>query len=221
METRTTQPIRNALLASVVCIFGGIAPGSAWAASPSVGYVTDSGGNIVRDNYGDCVRTSDWRPEVAVRECDADVFAAFERQAPDEPEQMERITLDADTQFDFDAATLTDRGKRDLDRVVEAAKTAEEPEVRISGYTDRIGPETYNEDLSKRRAEAVRDYLVQNGIPENAVTVSAQGEKSPIVSCEGMTGDALIDCLRPNRRSEVEFAGFEVKEESDPGSAFE
>lgn len=223
METRMKQAVRSRLLAGAVCIFGGLGLGAAHAVTTGEAYVTDNAGNIVRDGYGECVRTPGWTPEAAVPQCDAEVFAAFERQAQAEPEMApgERIMLDADTTFDFDEATLTERGKEDLDRIIEAAKRAEEPRVQITGYTDRIGPESYNEDLSRRRAEAVRDYLVENGVPQGAVSVAARGEQNPVVSCEGIQGAGLIDCLRPNRRSEVEFAGFEVREEMEPGGAMD
>jgi OOP family OmpA-OmpF porin len=216
METRMTQAVRSRLLAGAVCIFGGLGASAAFAVSPSEAYVTDNSGNIVRDGYGECVRTPGWTPEAAVQQCDAEVFAAFERQAQAEPQAppMQRITLDADTTFDFDKATLTEQGKADLDRIVQAAKQSEDTQVRVTGYTDRIGPEGYNEELSKRRAQAVQDYLVENGVPESAISIAARGEQDPVVSCEGIRGNALIECLRPNRRSEVEFAGFEVRQEN-------
>lgn len=212
MDTRMKQAVVPRLLAGAVCIFG---VGAAHAVSPAEAYVTDNAGNILRDGYGECVRTPAWTPEAAIAQCDAEVFAAFERQAQAEPEAMptQRITLDADTTFDFDEATLTERGKQDLDRIVEAAQRTEQSRVQVTGYTDRIGPESYNEDLSRRRAQAVREYLVQNGIPEDAINIAAMGEQNPVVSCEGISGNALIECLRPNRRSEVEFAGFEVQSE--------
>lgn len=216
METRMKRTLLSRLLAGAVCILGASA---AQAVTPAEAYVMDNAGNVVRDGYGECVKTPGWTPEAALRQCDAEVFAAFERQAQAEPEAAptQRITLDADTTFDFDEATLTERGKQDLDRIIEAARRTEEQRVQVTGYTDRIGPESYNEDLSRRRAEAVRDYLVENGLPEEAINIAAMGEQNPVVSCEGMTGNALIDCLRPNRRSEVEFAGFEVAPEQPEG----
>lgn len=221
METRMTQAVRSRLLAGAVCIFGGLGVNAAYAVSPAEAYVTDDSGNVVRDGYGNCVKTPAWAPEAALRECDADVFAAFERKVEAEPQPPQRITLDADTTFDFDKATLTEQGKRDLDRIVQAARETEDSSIQITGYTDRIGSESYNEDLSQRRAEAVSEYLVQNGIPEEAIRTAAMGEQNPVVSCEGMRGNALIDCLRPNRRSEVEFAGFEVPQEQQGGSTME
>lgn len=217
METRMKQTVLSRLLAGAVCIFG---VGAAHAVTPAEAYVMDDTGNVVRDGYGECLKTPAWAPEAALPQCDAEVFAAFERQPEAAP--TERITLDADTTFDFDQATLTQQGKQDLDRIVEAARRTEESQVHVTGYTDRIGSESYNEDLSRRRAEAVRDYLIENGVPEEAVSVAAMGEQNPVVGCEGITGNALIECLRPNRRSEVEFAGFEVQsEQAGEGSTVE
>lgn len=219
MNTRMKQTTSLGLLAGAICIFGA---GAAHAVSPTEAYVTDNYGEIVRDGYGECVKTPGWTPEAALPQCDAEVFAAFERQlAQAEPEPMQRISLDADATFDFDKATLTERGKEDLDRIVEAARRSEETRVQVTGYTDRIGPESYNEDLSRRRAQAVRDYLVENGVAEEAISLAAMGEQNPVVSCEGLAGNALISCLRPNRRTEVEFAGFEVQQEEPAGGMTE
>jgi OOP family OmpA-OmpF porin len=192
-------------------------------ASAIEGYITDNYGNVVTDNNGDCVVSSTWSAADATERCHPQLVAqmraveevpAAPTTAQRPPRQVSRVVnLEADTTFDFDQADLTDRGKQELDKIVDASKDARDPRVRIVGYADHIGPEQYNEDLSRRRAEAVMEYLTENGLPSDSIQLAARGESNPVVSCEGMSGNALIECLRPNRRSEVEFSAFEIVDE--------
>src|SRR5205085_1885488 len=100
-----------------------------------------------------------------------------------------------------------------LDKVAERLQNDDELSVRIVGYADQIGSEEYNLSLSQRRADAVKTYLTEHGVPETAVSVEARGETDPIVSCEGRQGTTLINCLQPNRRAEIEFSALEPAEE--------
>lgn len=139
------------------------------------------------------------------------VPAPAEPAAPTEPARtLEQIVLGTDAYFGFDKADLTDQARRKLDTVVvERARSAEEPRIRIVGHADRIGSPDYNLNLSQRRADAVRAYLVEQGMDEAAIEVEARGETDPIVQCEGQMGASLIDCLQLNRRSEIEFSALE------------
>lgn len=124
----------------------------------------------------------------------------------------QEVYVGADTHFGFDQATLDDEAKRGLDKVAENARQAQDAKISIVGYADRIGSPEYNQDLSQRRADAVRAYLIDQGVPEAAITMDARGETDPIVRCENRQGNQLIDCLEPNRRSEVMFSGMESPE---------
>ena len=75
--------------------------------------------------------------------------------------------------------------------------------VSITGYTDRIGSEAYNLELSKRRAEAVKGYLVTHGVAANRLETIGRGKADPVVECHDKDREALIRCLEPNRRVEV------------------
>ena len=115
------------------------------------------------------------------------------------------LTLDADAFFDFDRSVVKVEARRKLDALVEELGGADRiGKVLIVGHADRIGRETYNDALSMRRAVAVRDYLLERGLaPAEAITLEARGESEPVVACEGIRGQELIDCLAPNRRVEV------------------
>ncbi len=111
--------------------------------------------------------------------------------------------LDNTVEFESDSTELTDRGRAVLDEVSELL--AAQPGVRaaISGHTDDQGAAAYNLDLSSRRAEAARDYLVEGGLATARFTTAGFGETRPITDNETPEG------RQRNRRIE-----FKVLEES-------
>ena len=107
----------------------------------------------------------------------------IERCFKDDPSgNRECRSLDAHIQFGFDSAVLTDNGKLNLDEFGKALTGGlASMSFIVAGHTDSVGPEAYNLDLSRRRAEAVVDYLVaQFGIATNRLTVQGYGETRPI-----------------------------------------
>lgn len=119
-----------------------------------------------------------------------------------------RLRLDARALFAFDKAALTPEGRAVLDREVIARR--EElgalSVLIVSGHADRIGTYEYNQRLSAARAQVVRDYLVRQGFPAQAIRTEAFGEQRPlagVVCDESLPRAALIECLAPNRRVEV------------------
>jgi len=123
-----------------------------------------------------------------------------------------RIYVGADSYFAFNGAELNSNDSRTLENVAERIRNDDQVAVRVVGYTDQIGSEEYNLSLSQRRADAVKTYLIEHGVPDLAVSVEARGEADPIVSCENRQGTTLIDCLQPNRRVEIEFSALEPTE---------
>jgi OOP family OmpA-OmpF porin len=83
--------------------------------------------------------------------------------------------------------------------------------VLVTGHTDRLGTEAYNQKLSQRRADAVRDYLVSKGVDRAKIETLGLGEKQPVVQCDQKNMKQLIACLQPNRRVDVEAKGQSVK----------
>ena len=183
------------------------------------GYVDDTGGSIVRTGYGDCLHTKRWSVPNAIAECDPEIVAA--RDAVDVAAvevvmvtKRKPVRLEADTLFAFDSDALTPKGTAVLDDLLSnmTAESLLEHKLQIRGYADRIGAADYNLDLSKRRAAAVRDYLVSQGLSPAFIEVSGLGSSDPLVDCENLRGPALVDCLAPNRRTEIEFSAVEVIE---------
>jgi len=188
-----------------------VASGSGFAAT---GYVDDSGEGIVRTGSGDCLHTGRWGEENFIEECDPVAKAEVAAVQTVMVKELKPITLAADALFAFDSADLTAEGRSRLDQVVGSltAKQLENKQIEITGYTDRIGPESYNQTLSERRAQAVRDHLVSKGLPADAISTQGLGTAKPVVGCEGERGAQLIDCLAPNRRTEIEFSAMEIIE---------
>ncbi len=122
---------------------------------------------------------------------------------------MQKITLDSKVLFDFDKAVLKPEGKAAIDsQIVGKLPQVQKLEVvLVTGHTDRIGTEAYNQKLSERRADAVRDYLVSKGVPKDKVETIGMGEKQPVAKCDQKNLKELIACLQPNRRVEVDVKG--------------
>jgi OOP family OmpA-OmpF porin len=135
-------------------------------------------------------------PEPAPVETPAPVAAA----EPCKP-QFETITLSAEKLFGFDKTALQAGAKPVLDGVVAKLKEHEEFKlVMVTGYTDRIGSEAYNQKLSEQRANIVKDYIVSQGIDAGRLQAIGKGESEPVVDCNGISGKKLVECLAPNRR---------------------
>ncbi len=98
--------------------------------------------------------------------------------------------------FDFNEATIKPESKPVLDRAIEVLKEFPEIRVEIVGHTDDVGTRAFNLDLSRRRAEAVRDYLVAGGIDSARLRVRGAGPDEPIAPNDTEEGRAK------NRRTE-------------------
>lgn len=121
-------------------------------------------------------------------------------------------TLGADALFAFDRSSLSDmngEGRAKLDRLAEDINAQGDIEsVTVYGYTDRLGSVPYNQRLSQQRANTVKAYLVDKGVPAEKVTAIGRGKADQVEPCPGITGKALRDCLQPNRRIVVEVKGL-------------
>ena len=197
------------------------------------GYLLDQNMNIVTSaTTGLCVRTSDWTPARAVAQCDPDLVKkpappapkpapALKKEAPKptlQPKKAappklvpQKINFSADALFDFDKAALRPAGKSMLDELTRLLQGAKYEVILAIGHTDRIGSAAYNQKLSVRRAEAVKKYLTERGIPPNRVYAEGKGKTQPLTKpsdCKSRQSRALlIACLQPDRRVDVEVTG--------------
>lgn len=106
------------------------------------------------------------------------------------------LTL-GDVLFDFNKATLKPGGQRAVSELTKFLKEYPNRTVMIEGFTDSIGSESYNKDLSRRRADAVRMQLNANGISSGRIQIRGYGEHFPVASNETEAG------RQRNRRVEV------------------
>jgi len=100
-------------------------------------------------------------------------------------------------EFAFDSDALTPASDTTLKLAADKLKKCEAIAVKIDGYTDSTGPAKFNLQLSLKRADAVKAYLVQNGIAASRLSTSGEGEGDPIASNETIAGRA------ENRRVEL------------------
>jgi outer membrane protein OmpA-like peptidoglycan-associated protein len=106
------------------------------------------------------------------------------------------LTL-SDVLFEFDKANLKPGSLRNLANVAEFLRENADRMISIEGYTDNRGSDAYNRGLSQRRADAVRDFLVQNGISANRITTRGLGEEYPVASNDTEAG------RQQNRRVQI------------------
>lgn len=120
----------------------------------------------------------------------------------------ERFTLGSDALFAFDRAGLSDmsaEGRARLDQLAQGitSHAAQVQSVRVLGYTDRLGSDAYNDALSQKRADTVKDYLVSRGVDSRLIQAEGRGKRNPVEACAMTERSALIACLAANRRVEV------------------
>lgn len=99
--------------------------------------------------------------------------------------------------FGFDSATLTSEAKSILDGAAQTINARSGTSFTVEGHTDSNGPESYNQSLSERRANAVKDYLVSKGVSSSSLRAVGKGESDPVASNDTRAGRA------DNRRVDV------------------
>lgn len=218
-----------ATFAAIACGASGIA-----TAQSKQGYWTEpAGGDLVwKSGTGLCWRAGYWTPAMAIVECDPDLVpkpappkpvaapppppprAPVAKPAPPPKPKVLRIT--STELFDFDKSVLTDRAKAQLDTEVVAklGGFATIQFINVNGHTDRLGSPQYNQKLSEKRAGAVKAYLVSKGVDASKIEAYGFGKTgsnmfAPQKVCPDQKDrKALIACLAPNRRVEVEVQGI-------------
>jgi OmpA-OmpF porin, OOP family len=184
---------------------------------------------VWKNSYGQCWRAGYWTPATANCACDKDILPKEKCEPPAPPPAPaaappppppppapkmapEKVSFSADVLFDFDKAVLKPAGKDALSAFADKLKGINYEVIVSVGHTDRIGSDAYNKKLSVRRAEAVKEFLVkEKGIPANKVYTDGKGKADPVTKpgqCKGNKATkALIECLQPDRRVDVEVAG--------------
>ena len=123
-----------------------------------------------------------------------------------------KVTFSADSLFDFGKATVKPEGQQALAQFAAELKGAKFDLITVMGHGDRIATHAYNMELTMRRAEAVKTYLVANaGIPAVKIAAGGTDGSDPVTKpgeCKGGKASRdLIACLQPDRRVDVEVSG--------------
>lgn len=110
-----------------------------------------------------------------------EAMAALEELASVREEGSETIvTISGELLFEYNQSQLRPTARQRLQAVVDALKANPSAEIVVEGHTDSVGSDEYNQQLSQRRAEAVRQFLVDGGIEMNRVRAVGRGEQEPI-----------------------------------------
>jgi outer membrane protein OmpA-like peptidoglycan-associated protein len=107
--------------------------------------------------------------------------------------------------FEFDKADLRPEDRELLSRIAGILMTSHDYTISVNGYTDDVGSDAYNQKLSERRAEAVRDYLVKAGLPAGIFTVEGHGKALPLVPGNSEAARAK------NRRVELGIVNIRIR----------
>lgn len=193
-------------------------------------YVVDGRNEVARSGYGLCWHTGSWTPASAAADpagcaCDRELLprekcetAAAPKPVPAAaaaaaPKKCDFAYVQKDDQtFAFNQSRLMPGATRKLDQEVFArlASCASISAIVVTGHTDRLGSQQYNQKLSEKRAAAIKDYLVHKGVPADAIETVGAGKTQPVpgVKCDDkLPRKQLVACLAPHRRTVIEVRG--------------
>ena len=133
-------------------------------------------------------------PTVALHRC-------LRQWSKKRPWSREEVIVIRDVHFQFDKATLTPADKEVLDKIATRLKgEAPNAQLTVTGHTDSVGSDTYNQKLSDRRAHSVVEYLISQGVPRSSfVSVTGAGESQPVADNKTADGRSM------NRRTEIKI----------------
>ena len=185
------------LIASVITV-------SATAAMASDNWENSTGTNWRNGDGTLCWRDNNWTPATAAKGCDGALVAAAPA-APAAGVSQSKITLQADTLYDFDKATLKPEGKATLDQIARDLGKIKLEVIIAVGNTDSVGTDAYNMALGQRRAQSVKAYLVSKGVDGSRIYTESKGKSNPVAS------NATAEGRAKNRRTDIEVVGTAAK----------
>ncbi len=183
------------LLASVIIV-------SASAAMASDNWQNGDGALNWQNGDGTlCWRDNNWTPATAAKGCDG----ALTTGAAASSVTQSKITLQADTLYDFNKSDLKPEGKATLDKITADLKKIKLEVIIAVGNTDSVGTDAYNMALGQRRAQSVKTYLVSKGVDGSHIYTESKGKSSPVAS------NATAEGRAKNRRTDIEVVGTAAK----------
>jgi outer membrane protein OmpA-like peptidoglycan-associated protein len=110
------------------------------------------------------------------------------------------VSLKGDVTFDVNSAVVRPGLYSEITRIASVVRDYPQTVVRVEGHTDSTGSESYNMDLSRRRADSVKNIVIQQGVSSSRIETVAFGESAPVASNDTEYGRAK------NRRVEIKIA---------------
>jgi OOP family OmpA-OmpF porin len=126
-----------------------------------------------------------------------------------EPE-FDKLSLSAGGLFALSSNKIKPSGQEKLDEMVEHLKGMQYDTVLVVGHTDPTGPKAMNDKLSKRRAQAVKQYLIAKGVDPKRIKTEGKGGAEPVAktqNCDSLPRAEKIACYAPDRRVDIEVVG--------------
>ena len=148
-----------------------------------------------------CWRDANWTPATAAKGCDGFLAPKAAAKPAQKKVTQTKITLQADTLYDFDKATLKPEGKATLDKVAADLKKIRLEVVIAVGNTDSVGTDAYNMALGQRRAQSVKAYLISKGVDGGRIYTESKGKSNPVAT------NATAEGRAKNRRTDIEVVG--------------
>jgi OOP family OmpA-OmpF porin len=184
------------LLASVITV-------SATAAMASDNWQNGDGALNWKNGDGTlCWRDNNWTPATAAKGCDGALVAAAPAAAG---VSQSKITLQADTLYDFNKSDLKPEGKATLDKIAADLSKIKLEVIIAVGNTDSVGTDAYNMALGQRRAQSVKSYLTSKGVDGSRIYTESKGKSNPVAS------NATAEGRAKNRRTDIEVVGTAAK----------
>jgi OOP family OmpA-OmpF porin len=125
----------------------------------------------------------------------------------------EKVAFDANVLFDSDKSALRPAGRDALDQFVGKIHGLDAESIMAIGYADRMGTRAANQTLSQERVDAVKAYLVAQGVASNRVQTSARGETRPSTfagECKDANNAKNVACMQPDRHVFIEVSGSRI-----------
>jgi len=183
-------------------LLAGVFTVSATAAMASDNWENSSGLNWRNGDGALCWRDSAWTPATAAVGCDGALTAA---PAAASGVSQSKITLQADTLYDFDKASLKPEGMATLDKIASDLSKIKLEVIIAVGNTDSVGTDAYNMALGQRRAQSVKAYLTSKGVDGSRIYTESKGKSNPVAS------NATAEGRAKNRRTDIEVVGTAAK----------
>jgi OmpA-OmpF porin, OOP family len=185
------------VLAGVVTVAAGA------TSAQSVDNWVNSAGTPWRNGDGTlCWRDAAWTPATAAKGCDGFLEPKSAAKPAAQPKVTQtKITLQADTLYDFDKATLKPEGKATLDKVAADLGKIRLEVIIAVGNTDSVGSDAYNQALGQRRAQSVKAYLISKGVDGGRIYTESKGKSNPVAT------NATAEGRAKNRRTDIEVVG--------------